>query len=60
MNRVTLIIVALLIGIGLSSIFKVDEGERAIVTRFKAILKTDVDGNKSTKFLLQAYTSRSL
>ncbi len=49
MNRVTLIIVALLIGIGLSSIFKVDEGERAIVTRFKAILKTDVDGKQINK-----------
>ncbi|RYV00801.1 protease modulator HflC [Shewanella sp. OPT22] len=49
MSRVVLIILALLVGVGLSSVFKVDEGERAIVTRFKAVLKTDIDGQQTNK-----------
>lgn len=49
MNRVSLIIIALLLGVGLSSVFKVDEGERAIVSRFGDVLSSDVDGKKVTK-----------
>ena len=46
MSRVSLIIIALLIGIGLSSVFKVEEGERAIVSRFGKVIGT-VDGDKT-------------
>ena len=40
MSRISLIIIALLIGIGLSSVFKVSEGERAIVSRFGKVITT--------------------
>ncbi|MCG9697509.1 protease modulator HflC [Shewanella sp. Isolate11] len=41
MGRLTVIIVAILIAVGLSSLLVVNEGERAIVSRFGKILKDD-------------------
>lgn len=41
MGRLTAIIIALVIAIGLSSLMVVDEGERAIVSRFGVIIKVD-------------------
>ncbi|MCZ4338923.1 protease modulator HflC [Shewanella colwelliana] len=41
MGRLTVIIVAILIALGLSSLMVVNEGERAIVSRFGKILKVD-------------------
>ncbi|MBE8168609.1 MAG: protease modulator HflC [Shewanella sp.] len=49
MNKIGVIIFALLLALGLSSLFKVDEGERAIVARFGAVLKMDVDGEQQTR-----------
>ncbi|WP_394205896.1 protease modulator HflC [Shewanella waksmanii] len=41
MGRLTIIIVAILIAVGLSSLIVVNEGERAIVSRFGKILKDE-------------------
>ncbi|WP_298771633.1 protease modulator HflC [uncultured Shewanella sp.] len=41
MGRLTAIIIALVIAIGLSSLMVVNEGERAIVSRFGVIIKVD-------------------
>ncbi|MGI2853048.1 protease modulator HflC [Shewanella algae] len=44
MSRFVLIIIALLAVVGVSSLMVVNEGERAIVSRFGEVLKDDVDG----------------
>ncbi|MCL1077402.1 protease modulator HflC [Parashewanella spongiae] len=49
MNKTGVIIFALLFALGLSALFKVDEGERAIVARFGAVLKMDIDGQQQTR-----------
>ncbi|WP_133408557.1 protease modulator HflC [Parashewanella tropica] len=49
MNRIVLIVIALFVGLGISSLFKVDEGERAIVSRFGKVNKVEVDGKPITE-----------
>ncbi|MGL6013672.1 MAG: SPFH domain-containing protein, partial [Shewanella oncorhynchi] len=49
MGRLSVILIAVLLGIGLSSLMVVNEGERAIVARFGEILKDDVDGKQVTR-----------
>jgi len=49
MGRLSVILIAVLLGIGLSSLMVVNEGERAIVARFGEILKDNVDGNRVTR-----------
>lgn len=49
MGRFSVIIIAVLIAIGLSSVLVVDEGERAIVARFGKVLKDDIDGKVVTR-----------
>ncbi|MGB0892820.1 MAG: protease modulator HflC [Parashewanella sp.] len=49
MNKIILIVVTLIIGVSLSSLFMVNEGERAIVARFGEVLKMDKDGKPVTK-----------
>ncbi|BCV65268.1 protease modulator HflC [Shewanella carassii] len=44
MSRFVLIIIALLAVVGVSSLMVVNEGERAIVSRFGEVLKDNVDG----------------
>ncbi|WP_417761765.1 protease modulator HflC [Shewanella sp.] len=47
--RTLLIIIAIVIGVGLSSLMVVTEGERAIVSRFGEVLKDNVDGKPVTR-----------
>ena len=47
--RTLLIIIAIVIGVGLSSLMVVTEGERAIVSRFGEVLKDNVDGTPVTR-----------
>ncbi|KFZ37526.1 protein HflC [Shewanella mangrovi] len=47
--RGLLIIVAIVIGVGLSSLMVVTEGERAIVSRFGEVLKDNIDGKPVTR-----------
>jgi modulator of FtsH protease HflC len=49
MGRFSLILVAILVAVGLSSVFVVDEGERAIVSRFGEVLKDEVDSKAVTR-----------
>ncbi|RLV61313.1 protease modulator HflC [Parashewanella curva] len=49
MNRIVLVIIAIFIGLGISSLFKVDEGERAIVSRFGKVNKVEIDGKPITE-----------
>ncbi|MGL4713623.1 MAG: SPFH domain-containing protein, partial [Shewanella sp.] len=49
MGRLSVILIAVLLGIGLSSLMVVNEGERAIVARFGEILKDNVDGKQVTR-----------
>ncbi|MCC4834118.1 protease modulator HflC [Shewanella sp. 1_MG-2023] len=51
MGRFGLIILVILLGIGFSSLMVVNEGERAIVSRFGEILKDDVNGEAVTRVL---------
>ncbi|ARD23814.1 MULTISPECIES: protease modulator HflC [Shewanella] len=51
MGRLGLIILVIILGIGFSSVMIVNEGERAIVSRFGEILKDNVDGNSVTRVL---------
>ncbi|GIU48793.1 MULTISPECIES: protease modulator HflC [Shewanella] len=51
MGRFGLIIVVILLGVGFSSLMVVNEGERAIVSRFGEILKDDVNGEAVTRVL---------
>lgn len=49
MGRIGLVILVALLGLGLSSVMVVSEGERAIVARFGKVLKDDVDGAQVTR-----------
>jgi membrane protease subunit HflC len=49
MARFGLVILVALLGLGLSSMMVVDEGERGIVARFGKVLKDDVDGAQVTR-----------
>ena len=51
MGRFGLIILVILLGVGFSSLMVVNEGERAIVSRFGEILKDDVNGEAVTRVL---------
>ncbi|MCE9687024.1 protease modulator HflC [Shewanella sp. AS16] len=49
MGRFGVIVIAIILGISLSSIMVVSEGERAIVARFGKVLKDEVDGQGITR-----------
>ncbi|QYJ74781.1 MULTISPECIES: protease modulator HflC [Shewanella] len=49
MSRLILIILVVVIAVMSSSLMVVNEGERAIVSRFNAIVKENVDGTERTK-----------
>ena len=49
MGRFSVVIIAILIAIGFSAVLVVDEGERAIVSRFGKVLKDTIDGKEVTR-----------
>lgn len=49
MGRLSIVLIAIVLGIGLSSVMVVNEGERAIVARFGEIVKDKVDGKPVTR-----------
>ncbi|NMH65318.1 protease modulator HflC [Shewanella salipaludis] len=49
MGRFSVIVIAIILGISLSSMMVVSEGERAIVARFGKVLKDEVDGQGITR-----------
>ncbi|MGL5470372.1 MAG: protease modulator HflC, partial [Shewanella sp.] len=49
MGRLSIVLIAVILGIGLSSVMVVNEGERAIVARFGEIVKDKVDGKQVTR-----------
>ncbi|MFC1519588.1 protease modulator HflC [Pseudomonadota bacterium] len=49
MGRIGLIVLVIILGVGFSSVMVVNEGERAIVSRFGEILKDNVEGQPVTR-----------
>ncbi|WP_076539024.1 protease modulator HflC [Shewanella sp. UCD-KL21] len=49
MGRIGLIVLVIILGVGFSSVIVVNEGERAIVSRFGEILKDNVEGQPVTR-----------
>ena len=49
MGRFGLIILVVILGIGFSSVMVVNEGERAIVSRFGKVVKDNIDGEEVTR-----------
>ncbi|WP_394130374.1 protease modulator HflC [Shewanella maritima] len=49
MGRISLIVIIALLGVGFSSLMVVNEGERAIVSRFGKVAKDIVDGEEVTR-----------
>ncbi|MCL1142248.1 protease modulator HflC [Shewanella gaetbuli] len=49
MGRIGLIILVVILGIGFSSVMVVNEGERAIVSRFGKVVKDNIDGEEVTR-----------